>query len=401
MLRAASAHDDALDRVQAATADLDPPFAAVDLPTLRRNADDLIRRANGVPVRVASKSVRCRAVLSEVLGPELTARGGFRGIMAYSLREALWLVEHGARDILMGYPTVDRTALGRLAASPEAAQAITLMIDSAEHLRVIHEAAREAVGENDFRPRVCLDIDASLRVGPVHLGVRRSPIRTPETAAELARRAESAGFDVVGVMFYEAQIAGLPDSSLPVRLVKGLSARELASRRRAVVEAVRAVVGGLELVNGGGTGSLEVTTADRVVTEATAGSGLYVPTLFDGYRAFTPKPSMFFALPAVRKPAPSITTLFGGGYIASGPPGVSRVPRPVRPAGLKLLGTEGAGEVQTPVRGRAAASIPIGGRVWFRHAKAGELCERFDRVYLVDEHGRTEAPTYRGEGGCW
>ena len=401
MLRAASAHDDALDRVQAATADLDPPFAAVDLPTLQRNADDLIRRANGVPVRVASKSVRCRAVLSEVLGPELTARGGFRGIMAYSLREALWLVEHGARDILMGYPTVDRTALGRLAASPEAAQAITLMIDSAEHLRIIRESARDAVGENGFRPRVCLDIDASLRVGPVHLGVRRSPIRTPESAAELARRAEAAGFDVVGVMFYEAQIAGLPDSSLPVRLVKGLSARELASRRRAVVDAVRVVVGELELVNGGGTGSLEVTTADRVVTEATAGSGLYVPTLFDGYRAFTPTPSMFFALPAVRKPAPSITTLFGGGYIASGPAGASRVPRPVRPAGLKLLGTEGAGEVQTPVRGRAVASIPIGGRVWFRHAKAGELCERFDRVYLVDEHGRTEVPTYRGEGGCW
>ncbi|SMG29808.1 D-serine deaminase, pyridoxal phosphate-dependent [Rhodococcus rhodochrous J3] len=401
MLRAASAHDDALDRVQAATADLDPPFAAVDLPTLRRNADDLIRRANGVPVRVASKSVRCRAVLSEVLGPELTARGGFRGIMTYSLREALWLVERGARDILMGYPTVDRTALGHLAASSEAAQAITLMIDSVEHLRIIRGAAREAPGKNDFRPRVCLDIDASLRVGPVHLGVRRSPIRTPEAAAELARRAEAAGFDVVGVMFYEAQIAGLPDSSLPVRLVKGLSARELASRRRAVVDAVRAVVGELELVNGGGTGSLEVTTADRVVTEATAGSGLYVPTLFDGYRAFTPEPSMFFALPAVRKPAPSITTLFGGGYIASGPPGASRVPRPVRPEGLKLLGTEGAGEVQTPVRGRAAASIPIGGRVWFRHAKAGELCERFDRVYLVDEHGRTEVPTYRGEGGCW
>lgn len=345
--------------------------------------------------------MRCRAVLSEVLGPELTARGGFRGIMTYSLREALWLVERGARDILMGYPTVDRTALGHLAASSEAAQAITLMIDSAEHLRIIRGAAREAPGKNDFRPRVCLDIDASLRVGPVHLGVRRSPIRTPEAAAELARRAEAAGFDVVGVMFYEAQIAGLPDSSLPVRLVKGLSARELASRRRAVVDAVRAVVGELELVNGGGTGSLEVTTADRVVTEATAGSGLYVPTLFDGYRAFTPEPSMFFALPAVRKPAPSITTLFGGGYIASGPPGASRVPRPVRPEGLKLLGTEGAGEVQTPVRGRAAASIPIGGRVWFRHAKAGELCERFDRVYLVDEHGRTEVPTYRGEGGCW
>ena len=397
VLRAASTHDDVLDRVEAATADLDPPFAAVDLPTLRRNADDLIRRANGVPVRVASKSVRCRAVLEEVLGPDLTARGGFRGIMAYSLREALWLVEQGARDILMGYPTVDRAALGQFGESATAASSITLMIDSAEHLRII----REALGESPFRPRVCLDIDASLRVGPVHLGVRRSPVREPDAAADLARRAENAGFHVVGAMFYEAQIAGLPDSSLPVRVVKRASARELSSRRRAVVDAVRAVVGELELVNGGGTGSLEVTTADRVVTEATAGSGLYVPALFDGYRTFTPNPAMFFALPAVRKPASSITTLFGGGYIASGPAGASRVPRPVRPAGLKLLGAEGAGEVQTPVTGRAATSLPIGGRAWFRHAKAGELCERFDRVYLVDESGRTEVPTYRGEGGCW
>ena len=397
MLRAASAPDDALDRVDAATADLDPPFAALDLPTLRRNADDLIRRAAGVPVRVASKSVRCRAVLEEVLGSELTAREGFRGIMAYSLREALWLLDHDARDILLGYPTVDRAALAEFGARPEALAAVTLMVDSPEQLRIV----REATGGSDIRPRVCLDVDASLRIGPVHLGVRRSPVRSPEDAALLARRADEDGFAVVGVMFYEAQIAGLADSSFPVRLVKRASARELASRRRAVVDAVRSVVGDLELVNGGGTGSLEVTTADPVVTEATAGSGLYVPTLFDGYRAFTPHPAMFFALPAVRKPTPSVTTLFGGGYIASGPAGASRIPRPVRPAGLTLLRTEGAGEVQTPVTGRAAAGIGIGGRVWFRHAKAGELCERFDRVYLVDENGRTEVPTYRGEGGCW
>lgn len=393
----ASGRSEALDRIECATAALDPPFAALDLPTLRANAADLVRRAAGTPVRVASKSVRCRAVLAEVLGPDLTARGGFRGIMAYSLREALWLVDHGARDILMGYPTVDRAALAEFGSRPEAVSSITLMTDSVEHLYF----TRNFLGDSAVRPRICLDVDASLRVGPVHLGVRRSPVREPRAAAGLVRDAQTAGFDVVGVMFYEAQIAGLPDSSLPVRLVKRASARELASRRSAVVDAVRAVVGELEIVNGGGTGSLEVTSADRAVTEVTAGSGLYVPTLFDDYRAFSPDPSMFFALPAVRKPSPTITTLFGGGYIASGPAGASRVPRPVRPAGLKLLGTEGAGEVQTPVAGRAAAAVPIGGRVWFRHAKAGELCERFDRLYLVDEDGCTPVPTYRGEGGCW
>ncbi len=387
----------ALDRLSAATAELDPPFAAVDLQTLRGNAQDLLRRAGGTPVRVASKSVRCRAILEEVLGSALTAREGFRGIMAYSLREALWLVDRGARDVLLGYPTVDRGALAELGSHPTALDSVTLMADSADHLMLI----RDALGSANIRVRVCLDVDASLRLGRVHIGVRRSPLRTPDEAAALARSAASAGFAVVGVMFYEAQIAGLPDSSAPVRWVKRASATELANRRGEVVDAVRSVTGDLEIVNSGGTGSLEVSSADPVVTEVTAGSGLYMPTLFDGYRAFTAHPSIYFALPAVRKPSPTITTLFGGGYIASGPASASRVPRPVRPAGLKLLRNEGAGEVQTPVAGRAAGDIPIGGRVWFRHAKAGELCERFDRLYLVDGDTRVEVPTYRGEGHCW
>lgn len=387
-----------LDRLHDATADLDPPLAAVDLPTLRRNAADLVRRAGGTPVRVASKSVRCRAVLEEVLGTGLTADGGFRGIMAYSLREALWLVERGARDVLLGYPTVDRAALAELAGRPHALDAVTLMVDSAAQLGIV----RDALGTARVRPRVCLDVDASLRLGPVHLGVRRSPLRTPDEVGQLARCATTAGFAVVGVMFYEAQIAGLPDTSLAVRLIKRRSAAELATRRSAVVGAVRAVVGDLEIVNSGGTGSLEISSADPVVTEVTAGSGLYVPTLFDRYRAFTPRPALYFALPTVRRPSPTIATLFGGGYIASGPTGPSRVPRPVRPAGLRLLRAEGAGEVQTPVTGRAAADLPVGGRVWLRHAKAGELCERFAHLHLVDAGGtRTTVPTYRGEGYCW
>ncbi|MFZ2530742.1 MAG: amino acid deaminase/aldolase [Rhodococcus sp. (in: high G+C Gram-positive bacteria)] len=388
-----------LDRLDTATADLDPPFAAADLATVRSNAADLLRRAGGTPVRVASKSVRCRAVLEEVLGTDLTgSTGAFRGIMAYSLREALWLTECGARDVLLGYPTVDRGALAELASRPVALESITLMIDSTAQLGVI----RDALGSARVRPRVCLDIDASLRFGPVHLGVRRSPLRGPDDAAQLTRCATTAGFAVVGVMFYEAQIAGLPDSSPPVRLVKRLSAHELATRRRVVVDAVRATAGELEIVNSGGTGSLEVSSGDPVVTEVTAGSGLYVPTLFDRYRSFTPNPALFFALSAVRKPTPAITTLFGGGYIASGPAGASRVPKPVWPAGLRLLRNEGAGEVQTPVAGCSAADIPIGGRVWLRHAKAGELCERFTHVHLIDEDGsRHTVPTYRGEGHCW
>ncbi|CAG7605874.1 amino acid deaminase/aldolase [Rhodococcus opacus] len=387
-----------LDRLIASTTEVDPPLAALDLTTLRANAADLVLRAGGTPVRVASKSVRCRAVLQVALGENLTGAGGFRGIMAYSLREAIWLARHGADDILMGYPTADRGALAELAADPELLNRITLMVDSDDHLDFVLAAA----GTTSLPARLCIDVDASLRLGPVHIGVRRSPLREPSAVAAFAKRAAGRGFAVVGVMFYEAQIAGLPDSSPPIGWMKRASAKELATRRAAVVNAVQSEVGVLEIVNSGGTGSVEVSSADPVVTEVTAGSGLYVPTLFDKYRAFRPHPSLYFALSTVRRPAPGIATLFGGGYIASGPAGGSRVPTPVWPPRLKLLRNEGAGEVQTPVTGKAAADLGIGDRVWFRHAKAGELCERFTEVHLVESDGsRTVVPTYRGEGQCF
>lgn len=373
-----------LDALTAATADLDPPLAALDLAALDRNVADLERRSAGTPIRVAAKSVRCRWVLDRVL-----ARPAVLGVMAYSVREAIWLVRGGVRDVLLGYPSADRAALTELAADPELVAAITLMVDDVAQLDLLPAGAAL---------RVCLDVDASLRIGRLHLGVRRSPLRTPADAAALARAADERGLRVVGVMFYEAQIAGLPDTSAAVRLVKRRSAAELATRRGAVVEAVEKAVGALELVNSGGTGSLEISSADPVVTEVTAGSGLYVPTLFDHYRAFTPDPALYFALPVVRRPAPGIATLFGGGYVASGPAGKTRLPSPVA-RGLTLVGTEGAGEVQTPVRGAAAESLRVGDRVWFRHAKAGEMLERFDTVHVIED-GRivTSVPSYRGEG---
>ena len=376
-----------LDELTAATAHLDPPIAVLDHDALRANAADLVRRAAGTPVRVASKSVRCRRVLDLAL-----ATPGFAGVMAYSLREALWLVQSGVDDVLMGYPSVDRAAIAAVASDAGARAAITLMIDDGAQLDVLRAAAGPA------RLRVCLDVDASLRLGRVHLGVRRSPVRTARQAAELARAVQAAGFDVVGVMFYEAQIAGLQDTSLAVRTMKRRSAAELARRRGLVVDAVRSVAGDLAIVNGGGTGSIEVTRADPVITEVTAGSGLYVPALFDRYRAFRPRPALYFALPVVRRPAPGIATLFGGGYPASGPAGRSRNPVLATP-GLDPLGAEGFGEVQTPVRGPAAASLQVGDRVWLRHAKAGELCERFDRLHVVEGGAAVDAwPTYRGEG---
>lgn len=366
-----------------ATAAFDPPLAALDLAAARANLADLVRRAGGTPVRVASKSVRCRRVLELAL-----ATPGVSGVMAYALREALWLTSVGVTDVLMGYPTADRGALAELAASPDVLAAITLMVDDVGQLELL---------PSGVPVRVCIDVDASLRIGRAHLGVRRSPVRTASDAVAVAREAAKRGLQVVGLMFYEAQIAGLPDSSPAVRWVKRRSAAELATRRSAVVRAVTDEVGELSLVNSGGTGSLEVSSADASVTEVTAGSGIYTPALFDRYRAFAPRPALYFALPVVRRPAADIATLFGGGYAASGAAGRSRLPKPVE-ADLALLGSEGAGEVQTPVRGARARSLRVGDRVWLRPAKAGEPLERFDTLHLVEGDQLVDSvPTYRGE----
>ena len=382
--------------LEIATADLDAPLAALHLPSLRANVADLRRRAAGTRIRIASKSVRSRGVLREVLGPDLRGDDAVRGIMAYSLSEALWLVESGCDDVLMGYPTVDRSALRQLGADPAASAAITLMVDDVRQLEIASDAG--AVGA-----RVCVDVDCSLRVGPVHLGVRRSPLRDASDVEPLVRRAAQMGFRVVGAMFYEAQVAGVPDNVRGIGVVKRLSMRRLVAIRGEVAATIARLTGETpEIINSGGTGSVAESAAAPAVTEVTAGSGLYVPGLFDNYRTFTPRPSLFFALPAVRTPARGLTTFLYGGYVASGVPGADRLPVPASPTGMRFLGREGAGEVQTPVRGE----IPIGGRAWWRHAKAGEVCERFDTLHVVDDTAEGPAvveswPTYRGEGKCF
>jgi D-serine deaminase-like pyridoxal phosphate-dependent protein len=376
-------------------------LAVADLDAFGRNAADLVRRAAGKPIRIATKSVRCRDLLHRALDFP-----GYRGLMCYSLSEALWLHREGVSDdILVAYPTVDRDALRALAADPAAAEAISITVDSGEHL----DAVDAAVGPSRPDIRLCLELDASWRpLGRswLHVGTRRSPVHSVPQARQLAESVvRRKGFRLVGVMAYEGQIAGLGDAppgrplrARALRWMQNRSHVELAERRGAAVEAVRSVAP-LKFVNGGGTGSLERTALEAAVTEVAAGSGLIGPTLFDTYRSFRPEPAVTFALPVVHRPGPGVATLFGGGYVASGPIGPDRVPTPHWPNGLRLTGIEGVGEVQTPVVGAAADSLRLGDLVWFRHAKAGELAERFAHYYLVEGNGVVgSAPTYRGEG---
>lgn len=411
------------------------PRAVLDLDAFDANLLALTRRAKGLPIRLATKSLRTPAAIERAL-----AHPGYSGVLAYSVPEALALHARGVRDILIGYPSVDRAGLRLLFAEPGATANITLMIDSTAHLDILEAAksslteaahpsrsvdsersaagapaATAAAGDGAARGaagriRICLDVDASYRFGErvlgdrFHIGSRRSPLRDVEDATTMARHVMARdGFDLVGLMFYEGQIAGTADAGrsarqVAVRVMQKQSIRELAGRRARIVAAVRDLTD-LEFVNGGGTGSFESSAGDGVLTELAAGSGLFSPGLFDGYTHFQHNPAAYFVTPVVRRSGPGWVTVFKGGFIASGVPGTDRVPTIAWPEGLDYSGLEGAGEVQTPLTGPGAEDLRLGDLVWFRHAKAGELAEHFNDFLVVSGGEIIDTwSTYRGEG---
>ncbi len=381
-------------------AEVEAPFAFVDLDAMWTNADEMLGRAGGKPIRVASKSLRCRALLDRVLARDER----FAGLLTFTLPETLWLAEQGFENLLLAYPTADTGALGELALRSvgNPAGAPIVMVDCTEHL----DAIESVLGAGAAPVRVCIDIDASWWAlgGRIQAGPKRSPVHTVEQAVALAGEIERRPqVELVALMAYEGQIAGVGDRpprrrlrAAAIRFMQRRSAAELAERRAAIVAAVGELAE-LEIVNGGG--NLELTAAEDAVTEVTAGSGFYAPALLDHHSRFSLTPAAGFVLPIVRKPAPGVATALGGGYLASGGGDAARLPVPWLPPGLRLDPDEGAGEVQTPLLGPAASGLAIGDRVYCRHAKAGELCERFDVLHLVEDGEIADVvPTYRGEG---
>lgn len=373
------------------------PCALVDLDAFDANLERLLRpvRAAGKVLRPATKSIRVPALLERV-----RERGGdaVAGLMTYSAQETLFLAQEGWSDLLLAYPTVQSSDLEALSAAARRTL-IRVVCDAPEHLEALEAAAARA----SVALGVVVEVDLSYRpVERLHLGVRRSPLRTAADVLALAdrvRRHPHLRFD--GVMGYEAHVAGVGDrGNLAKRALKLAARRVLEQTRRQIAEALRGAGHSIAVFNGGGTGSIEWSAREPTLTEVTAGSGLLDSHLFDHYVDVPLAPAAYFALQVVRRPAPGIFTCSGGGYVASGAAGVDRLPIPALPAGAQLLSLEGAGEVQTPIA--LDSDLAIGDRVFFRHAKAGELAEHF-ASYCLLRGNRIEAraPTYRGLGHCF
>lgn len=381
------------------------PLAFVDLEKFDKNIAYVAatQKETGKTIRVASKSIRCIELIRRVFD-----KGGavFKGILAFTMEEAAFLIDHGFDDIVVAYPTVQSSDLNLFVDYSKKGATLSLMADSMAHLEILSKTGTN----HGIKLRICLDADMSFRAlgKRLHLGVRRSPLHSSRQLVDLARKAQKLpGIRIVGIMGYEAQIASLNDN-IPgkgiknklLRMFKSWSVKELTARRVKIVEAAASLGDGLEFVNGGGSGSLISTGKDPSVTEVSAGSAFFAPGLFRYFHDVAFEPAAFFGLQVTRIPAKGMVTCLGGGYVGSGEVNKNRLPWPVMPRGLRYLPMEGAGEVQTPlVLPKHGPRLRPGDPVFFQHAKAGELCERFNTLYLLEENGKLRSvPTYRGEG---
>ncbi len=376
------------------------PALLVDRDAFDRNVRAVVAKAAAAkkPLRVATKSVRSVSLLERALeigAPHL------RGLLAFSIEEAVLLAGRGYDDILVAYPSVDRRAIDSVAA--RAPHAITLIVDDLAHVEVIQSIA----SARGARLKIAIELDVSFRPrvrGDVHLGPRRSPLRSAKSVLDLARSiATRPSLELAALMGYEAHIAGVSDESLAMRAFKRAAWPRVIELRSQTVDALTRASLLPRIVNGGGSGSVTATLADPSVTEGTIGSGLLCAHLFDHFTSDRYEPALFIALETCRIPDAAHITCRGGGYVASGAPGVDRLPRPVLPEGLAYVARESAGEVQTPLDVSRASHVPaIGEPVLFRPAKSGEIAERF-REHVLFAKGRIagHTPTYRGEGWCF
>jgi len=378
------------------------PFAYVNLDLLDDNIRAIAIAAGDKKVRVASKSIRSIEILRRILNSDDV----FQGVMCFTAREADFLIRNGFDDLLLGYPVWDKSDIINLLQAADRGHMIVFMVDSIQHVEHIEQLAATL----GIQAAVCLDIDMSTDYPGLHFGIWRSPVTSWARAKPIVERiTQSKWVRLDGVMGYEAQIAGVADHTAGqwiknrfVHQLKLRSIREVMMRREEVLHGIQALGVELRFVNAGGTGSMNSSRLERGVTEITVGSGFYSPTLFDHYAGFQYSPAAGYAVEIVRKPRGDMVTCLGGGYTASGAIGIDKMPQPYLPEGLKLISLEGAGEVQTPLRCPKGLQLELGDPVFFRHAKAGELCERFSKLYAISgEVIVDEYLTYRGEGECF
>jgi D-serine deaminase-like pyridoxal phosphate-dependent protein len=358
-------------------------------------------------IRIATKSIRVPDIIRYI-----QKKGGdkFNSLMCFSMEEAQFLSTLGFDDLLIAYPTFSFNDIEIFFSMTQDGKNVILMVDCIDHVKSIEKFWERFSTDNTFKAKICIDIDMSWRPAGLHLGVYRSPIRTLDDlkpVVESIRKKDN--LELAGIMGYEAQVAGMgernPFSPIlnPIKkFIKYRSVKDVLRKREQINAYLNSINCTINFYNGGGTGSLLSTARESWITEVTVGSGFLQSHLFDYYRSNTSEPAFSFALQVTRKPQDDYYTCKSGGFIASGETSLDKSPIPFLPAGMKMVGNEGFGEVQTPVKYIGEEEIQLGDPLFFRPAKAGEIAEHFKDYILIRNNEIVDrVPTYRGLELCF
>lgn len=376
------------------------PYAWLDLEALDANIATMIHGTGDKEIRIATKSIRSSDVLRYI---ERAVDQRFAGWMTFTAAETVYLCEQGFDHFLLGYPTLEEKSVRQLMKFIREGKNITFMVDAIAQVDFLKQLAEEEA----VAAPLCIDLNVSQHYPALYFGTRRSSLNNASDIKRfVAAILPSPYIYLVGLMGYDAQIAGVgdrPATKLTGALIRRLQQRakkDVQQRRQKAVRYLTTNHGPLRFVNGGGTGSMDYSAACNEVSEITIGSGLYRPGLFDYYDNMPFQAAAGYTLRATRKPAPTTIVAHGGGYIASGSGGSDKMPV-LLDEELAFYTTEGAGEVQTPLA-MPKNHYAIGDSITLRHAKAGELCERFQvlHAYRGDDY-IGPMTTYRGEGQCF
>lgn len=387
-------------RLDRAFSDLERPFAWLDLDALDKNIRTVQEACGGKQIRIATKSIRSVEVLRYVQ----KNLANVVGFMTFTAAETIFLLQQQFDDLLLGYPVMEEAAIRRLLHFVKDGKSVTFMVDRPEHIQLLAKLGLE-IG---VRVQVCIDINVSNDFKVLYFGTKRSSLYSLETLTPFLQEIQkTSAIEIVGAMGYEAQIAGVgnrPANALKGKVIEAMQVqakKQVTQFRRLAIAHIKAYFPNLRFVNGGGSGSMLYTNQQKEVTEITVGSAFYAPALFDQFTHLQLEKAAGFALSVTRKPEKNIVVCHGGGYTASGAIGLDRLPVFYEPSNFAYLSLEGAGEVQTPIKVKGK-HINIGDTIYFRHAKAGELCERFQVLHGIRED-KYMGPytTYRGDGQCF
>lgn len=230
------------------------PALILDLERARRNLSLMMERCRNLHVNLRPhvKVQKC----AELALMEIQA--GAIGVCCATVWEAIVMARAGIRDVLIANQVGGSEKIRALAQAAKE-QTLTVAVDDPGNVSELSAAVSAAKAKLD-----CLI--------EVDVGMGRGGVRSAAEAVDLARHlAGQPGLRFRGVQGYEGHCMHEPEHA--TRAVKAKAAMDYLWE---VVQALARDGHRCEVVSAGGTGTYDITGADRRVTELQAGSFIFM-----------------------------------------------------------------------------------------------------------------------------